>query len=431
MKKKIGAILLVTIIALALGLPVLPASAGDDTTPPTTTLGFGHPGYDGWYPCGVMVTLNATDNEGSSGVAKTQYYIGNAIDPVPSWSDAIWDYMISIGLAHIYTEPFPVCWLGYTNETLFYRSVDNAGNNEEVRAELLKIDMSLPQISYTQTPAVPNSNGWYTEPVNIAFTCSDPHSGIQTCPEPITVTDGWNQMFTVTAYDNVGFHNMMTVGPYHVDTTAPTITVNSPGDDAIYPVGTVVTLSFSFADNIFWPTASAFLNGQWVWSGCTVTDPGFYELVLKAKDAAGNKSSKTVHFVIYDPEAGFVTGGGSIIPGAGSNPAEPAASFEFVARYKKEAFAGSLEYQYSDINLESTSIDWLVIIGAGACFQGTGTINGAGLYTFRVMVKDGGEPGVGMDKFDIMIWEGTSTEAGPVHKAKNVLSEGNIQIHNK
>ena len=66
---------------------------------------------------------------------------------------------------------------------------------------------------------------------------------------------------------------------------------------------------------------------------------------------------------------------------------------------------------------------------SGAQFQGTATINGDGVYTFWVKVKDQGEPGVDIDELDIRIWEGTDTEAEIFHKAKNLISGGNIKIH--
>jgi len=44
-------------------------------------------------------------------------------------------------------------------------------------------------------------------------------------------------------------------------------------------------------------------------------------------------------------------------------------------------------------------------------------------------VKDQGEPGVDIDELDIRIWEGTDTEAEIFHKAKNLISGGNIKIH--
>ena len=88
-------------------------------------------------------------------------------------------------------------------------------------------------------------------------------------------------------------------------------------------------------------------------------------------------------------------------------------------------------YQDADINLKSTSIDWLTISSVNAHFQGTATINGEGVYTFRVKVTDNGEPGAGADFFDIKIWEGTDTEAEPYHKAKNIIDGGNIKVHKK
>ncbi|KAF5412285.1 MAG: hypothetical protein C5S47_01725 [Candidatus Methanogasteraceae archaeon] len=64
-----------------------------------------------------------------------------------------------------------------------------------------------------------------------------------------------------------------------------------------------------------------------------------------------------------------------------------------------------------------------------AQFRDTGTINGDGLYAFRVNAKDNGELGAGTDHFDIKIRNGTDTEADPYHKAKNTISGRNIEVH--
>jgi len=159
---------------------------------------------------------------------------------------------------------------------------------------------------------------------------------------------------------------------------------------------------------------------------------GVYTLVVAATDNASNTNvSDPVFFVVYDPGGGHATGGGwfyldddSTLPGGKAN-------FGFTARYKNDVSTGKLNFQYKDagIHLKSTGIDWLTISAVGAQFQGTGTINGDGLYTFRVKAKDKGEPGAGVDHFDIKIWDGTDTEADPIHKAKNIISGGNIQVH--
>jgi len=72
----------------------------------------------------------------------------------------------------------------------------------------------------------------------------------------------------------------------------------------------------------------------------------------------------------------------------------------------------------------------LAVGNASAEFQGTGTINGTGPYTFKVRVTDNGEPGTA-DSFEIKIWNGTSATGDPVYKAYNTLAGGNIVVHKK
>ncbi len=65
---------------------------------------------------------------------------------------------------------------------------------------------------------------------------------------------------------------------------------------------------------------------------------------------------------------------------------------------------------HAGIHLKSRSIDWLTISSGSTQFQSTGTINGEGLYTFRVQAKDNGEPDAGSDHFNIKIRDGTDTK---------------------
>jgi parallel beta-helix repeat protein len=221
------------------------------------------------------------------------------------------------------------------------------------------------------------------------------------------------------------------------DNTPPEITITTPQSYGLYTVG--MTLDFSATDDesgvdtIIGQLTNTAGEYQEVDSGFQ-PQPGVYTLVVTATDVAGNTGeSDPVFFVVYDSEGGFVTGGGWILLDEESTLPGGKANFGFVAKYKKDTSTGNLEFQYHDagINLKSTTVDWLVISTVTAHFQGTGTINGEGLYTFRVTVKDNSEPGVGVDQFAIKIWEGIDTEADPYHKAKNTLSGGNIVVHKK
>jgi hypothetical protein len=67
---------------------------------------------------------------------------------------------------------------------------------------------------------------------------------------------------------------------------------------------------------------------------------------------------------------------------------------------------GETEFQFKagDLNVHSTSYDWLVVSGAKAQFKGSGQINGAGNFGFLITSTDGQMPGGGgKDKFRIKI----------------------------
>ncbi|MBA1340879.1 MAG: hypothetical protein C5S40_01945 [ANME-2 cluster archaeon] len=117
-------------------------------------------------------------------------------------------------------------------------------------------------------------------------------------------------------------------------------------------------------------------------------DVGVYTLIVTATDNAGNTNvNDPVFFVVYDPDDGHATGGGWFYPDGDSTLPGSEAEFGFTTRYKDDVSTGKLNFQYKDVDikLKSTSIDWLVISTIGAQFQGTGTINGDGLYTdYRV-----------------------------------------------
>jgi hypothetical protein len=68
----------------------------------------------------VQVTLISTDNEGSSGVNKTEYGFENA-----TWVEYNAEFVTTEGTT-----------------TLYYRSIDNAGNIESTKNHAIKIDKS-------------------------------------------------------------------------------------------------------------------------------------------------------------------------------------------------------------------------------------------------------------------------------------------------
>jgi hypothetical protein len=146
------------------------------------------------------------------------------------------------------------------------------------------------------------------------------------------------------------------------------------------------------------------------------TATGVYTVTTVITDACGESALAIYRYaVVYDPTAGFVTGGGWIASPPGAYTPNPAltgkASFGFVSRYEKgnsKLPSGVTEFHFSVANFdfESSSYEWLVISGAKARFKGTGKVSGGGSYGFELTAWDGeASGGGGEDRFRISIWD--------------------------
>jgi hypothetical protein len=152
-----------------------------------------------------------------------------------------------------------------------------------------------------------------------------------------------------------------------------------------------------------------------------LSTPGVYSVRLTVNDNVGGITivntiaGLDALVVVYDPNGGFVTGGGWI-----TSPIVPAltqymsvsakANFGFVSKYQKGATVptGDTEFQFKEANMnfKSTSYQWLVVAGARAQYKGVGTINGSGNYGFLLTAIDSQVSGGGtVDKFRIKIWD--------------------------
>jgi PKD repeat protein len=224
-------------------------------------------------------------------------------------------------------------------------------------------------------------------------------------------------------------------------TSAPQIEYIDASLDPVQ-VGTSVAVWASFSDADSGDTHTA----QWDWGDKTssagdvdqtedtvggthvYTVPGVYTLTLTVTDEAGASDSETYeHVVVYDPGAGFVTGGGWIDSPAGAYVSDDTllgkASFAFVCKYQKGADVptGNVEFQLNagNLNFHSETYDWLVVNqgDSNAQIKGSGTINGEGSYKFMLWVGDGTP-----DTFRIKIW----SEEGGVETT--VYNNGFVRI---
>jgi len=153
---------------------------------------------------------------------------------------------------------------------------------------------------------------------------------------------------------------------------------------------------------------------------------GVYTVSLSLTDpigVAGSNSAKDTaptFVVIYDPSAGFVTGGGWIDSPTGAYVPDASltgkANFGFVSKYKKgkSVPSGQTQFQFktADFNFHSGTYEWLVITNHKAMYKGTGTINNAGNYGFQLTAIDADlTPSTDTDLFRIRIWDKDNNDA--------------------
>ncbi len=281
--------------------------------------------------------------------------------------------------------------------------------------------------------------------------------------------DVTSQTVAATITDKDGGSNSYTAD-VTVNNVAPTVgPITAPVDPV--QAGTSIDASASFTDpgiglgdsfTATWDWGDGTTNTDGVVSADsspgsvtgshTYTAAGVYTITLTVTDKDGDSGSSTYQYVVvYDPSAGFVTGGGWFNSPAGAYAADPSlsgkATFGFVAKYQKGKTTpdGNTEFQFKagNLNFSSTSYDWLVISGTKAQFKGTGTINGQGQYRFMLTAVDGSSKG-NDDTFRIRIWaiNTDGSDGGLVYDNQvngnqsdtadptTTLGGGNIVIHN-
>lgn len=146
----------------------------------------------------------------------------------------------------------------------------------------------------------------------------------------------------------------------------------------------------------------------------TYTAASVYTACLTVNDGAVDSAPACTLVVVYDPSAGFVTGGGWIESQPGAYKLDETlsgkATFGFVSKYLKGASlpSGNTEFVFDvgAFNFHSTSYDWLVVSKnqATAQFKGSGMVNGelapdGSAYKFMLWAGDGTP-----DTFRIRVW---------------------------
>ena len=286
-------------------------------------------------------------------------------------------------------------------------------------------------------------------------TASDPGASCSvadgTTSHPIvTCTDDGAFLVTVTA--SLGGRSQSASAPLQLSNANPVITSATPSSTLV-PAGTSVTVTAPFTDagsndthtcSATWDDGAPATTGTVTGGVCKVTKAltavGVRTItVTVTDDDTGFATRDTDYVVVYDPNGGFVTGGGWVQVPAGALSTNPSAtgraSFGLNSKYKKgdTVPTGSTEVQFQagGVNFQSSAYQYLLVSGTTATYRGTGTVNGTTGFTFQVTVVDSGADG-----FRMQVWDSTGallldTKRGAADGVTQALSGGSVVIHAK
>ncbi len=226
--------------------------------------------------------------------------------------------------------------------------------------------------------------------------------------------------------------------------TAPTA---NPGGPYLGAVNTAIQFDGSLSSD---PDGDPLTYAWTFGDGATGTDvapthsytaAGIYNVCLTVNDGSLASAPACTLAVVYDPSAGFVTGGGWIDSPAGAYKADETlagrATFGFMSKYQKGASIptgnAAFEFALAGLDFSSTSYNWLVVNQAGtnAQFKGSGLVNGAAdpngnAYKFMLWAGDGSP-----DTFRIRIWWEDAAGEHDVYDngVAQPIGGGNIVVH--
>ncbi|MBO0847725.1 MAG: DUF1349 domain-containing protein, partial [Nocardioides sp.] len=264
-----------------------------DNTAPTTTATAdpaGPDGANGWYTGPVTVALAAADNDGGTGVARTEYQLDGG-----AWT--------------AYAEPVTVS--GDGQHTVAYRSADKAGNVETAKTLAVKIDATAPLTTAAFAPG--NDAGWHNGAVPVALTAADATSGVDTTQYKlddgawtaytgsVDVTGDGEHTLLYRSTDKAGNVETEKAATIKVDATKPTVLVSGVADGRLYGDSQDVRIIWQATDatsGIASATGTlddkAFLSGTL--QALYELALGRHQLAVNVQDKAGNTTQVGVEF---------------------------------------------------------------------------------------------------------------------------------------
>lgn len=271
-----------------------------------------------------------------------------------------------------------------------------------------------------------------------------------------TVTDNNGNIFALGGFDSFQGTAISTVERATIPPSVGAITVTTSPTQ----VNSAIGASASFTDfDVFsnhtatWDwgdgnTTSGTVsesNGSGSVSGSHIyTQTGVYTVTLTVTNNHGASGTGQYQYVaVYNPTGGFLTGSGKYNSLAGWDTQNPSAAGEVKFGVSAQYLTGSnvptgqakVNFKVGNLDFQATSFQWLVVSGAKATLQGTGTINGSGVYTFLLSGIDGAQTGGASlirvkitDALNSVVYD-TQPGAPDTADPTTPLTQGSIKVH--
>ena len=167
--------------------------------------------------------------------------------------------------------------------------------------------------------------------VVVDFSCSDEGgSGLASCEgttadgELLDTSELGDVSVTVTARDHAGNETSVTHTVTVVDETAPTVTIATPQDGAVYKRGEQVAANYSCADEPGGSGIDTCVGDVANGAGVDTSTLGQHTFTVNATDRAGNTGSRSVTYTVVDataPEIALSTPSSGAVYGLGEQVA--------------------------------------------------------------------------------------------------------------
>lgn len=259
-----------------------------------------------------------------------------------------------------------------------------------------------------------------------------------------------------------------TLGPPPAGNNAPpTLTITSPADGAVVPLGSPITISADFTDPDQSDLHTCTIDWEVTLTAGTVTESngtgscvgsyslgseGTYGITMSLIDSFGNTATESITVTVQDqttpepepePMVGLVIGEGKLqLPrGAyrgtsrGKGPLHFAAQVRPAREWRRQQVRFRALLHEPRAWFDARRFDDVTVTPGHAVISGIGSLKGRGAYRFTLWLTDGDRPGGdGIDRARLRIWTdrevildtepGASTDAAP----NTPLDRGRVRI---